>query len=85
MHGIAFTAWLLLLLVQTSLVAAGRVDLHRRLGLGGAALAAVMVVLGTIGSLVAAARPTGFFDVPMPPCSDSSSCRSPCSASSPSS
>jgi hypothetical protein len=38
-HGVVFAAWFLLLLVQPSLVTAGRVDLHRRLGLLGAALA----------------------------------------------
>jgi hypothetical protein len=46
MHGAVFTPWLVLLLVQVSLVAAGRVDLHRRLGMAGAGLAAVMAVLG---------------------------------------
>jgi len=66
-HGVAYAAWLLLLLAQTSLVAAGRVDIHRRLGLAGAGLAVVMVVLGAVGSLMAAARPTGFIDIPMPP------------------
>jgi hypothetical protein len=66
-HGVAFVAWLLLLLVQASLVAAGRVDLHRRLGLAGAGLAVVMVVLGVVGSLIAAGRPTGFIDIAVPP------------------
>ena len=66
-HGVAFVAWLLLLLVQASLVTAGRVDLHRRLGLAGAALAVVMVVLGVVGSLIAAGRPTGFIDITVPP------------------
>ena len=66
-HGVAFAAWLLLLLAQTSLVTAGRVDVHRRLGVAGAGLAAVMVVLGTVGSLIAAGRPTGFIDIPVPP------------------
>jgi hypothetical protein len=66
-HGVAFTAWLLLLLAQTSLVTAGRVDVHRRLGWAGAVLAVVMVVLGIVGSLIAAARPTGFIDIPVPP------------------
>jgi hypothetical protein len=66
-HGVAFAAWLLLLLAQTSLVTAGRVDLHRRLGWAGAVLAVLMVVLGTVGSLLAAGRPTGFVDIPMPP------------------
>ena len=66
-HGVAFAAWLLLLLTQTSLVAAGRVDLHRRLGVLGAGLAVVMLVLGTVGALMAASRPTGFLNVPVPP------------------
>lgn len=66
-HGVAFAAWLVLLLAQTSLVTAGRVDLHRRLGVAGAGLAVVMVVLGVVGSLLAAGRPTGFIDVPLPP------------------
>jgi hypothetical protein len=66
-HGVAFTAWLLLLLAQTSLVTAGRVDVHRRLGWAGAVLAVVMVILGLLGSLIAAARPTGFIDIPLPP------------------
>ena len=32
-HGAVFSCWILLLIVQTSLVAAGRVDVHRRLGM----------------------------------------------------
>ena len=66
-HGVAFAAWLLLLLTQTSLVAAGRVNLHRRLGVLGAGLAVVMLVLGIIGALLAARRPMGFINVPVPP------------------
>jgi hypothetical protein len=66
-HGVAFAAWLLLLLAQASLVTAGRVDVHRRLGWTGAALAVLMVVLGVVGSLIAAARPNGFIDIPIPP------------------
>ena len=34
-HGAVFSAWIVLLIVQVSLVAADRVDLHRRLGLMG--------------------------------------------------
>ena len=45
-HGAAFTTWMLLLVAQTSLVAANRTDLHRRLGVAGAALAVIMVGLG---------------------------------------
>jgi hypothetical protein len=40
-HGAAFTSWILLLILQTSLVSAGRVDVHRRLGLAGLGLACV--------------------------------------------
>jgi len=35
LHGALFTAWVLLFLAQTSLVAAKRTDLHKRLGIGG--------------------------------------------------
>lgn len=66
-HGVVFAAWLLLLVAQTSLVAAGRVDLHRRLGVLGAGLAVLMIPVGIVGSLIAAGRPTGFVDVPVPP------------------
>ncbi len=66
-HGALFTAWIALLVVQTSLVAAGHAKHHRAIGPWGAALAAAMVVLGTLGALIAARRPTGFVDVPIPP------------------
>jgi uncharacterized membrane protein YozB (DUF420 family) len=66
-HGAVFTAWCVLLLVQTSLVGAGRTPQHRKLGVAGAFLAAVMVVLGVHASLLAARRPTGFVGVDAPP------------------
>lgn len=47
-HGAAFTVWILLFITQISLVTAGRVDVHRRLGLAGFVLAILMVVLGTV-------------------------------------
>src|SRR5262249_49643292 len=47
-HGAAFTSWILLLIVQTSLVSSGRTDLHRRLGMFGFGLACVMVVSGVM-------------------------------------
>jgi hypothetical protein len=46
MHGLAFTMWMLLLIVQSALIANGRVRLHRQLGIGGVVLAVAMVVLG---------------------------------------
>lgn len=66
-HGVAFTAWLVLLVVQPALVAAHRTDLHRKVGWLGAGLAVAMVALGVYGALVAARRPTGFVEVPVPP------------------
>jgi len=49
-HGAVFSSWIFLLIAQTSLVAAGRVDLHRRLGLLGFALACLMVILGLMAA-----------------------------------
>jgi hypothetical protein len=45
-HAIVFVGYLVLFTVQAALIRNGRPDLHRRLGQAGAALAAVMVVLG---------------------------------------
>jgi len=47
-HAVAFTLWIVLFIAQISLVTAGRVDLHRRLGLLGFVLAIVMILLGTV-------------------------------------
>ncbi len=48
MHGAAFSLWMLLLITQTSLVAVGRTDIHKRLGLAGFALGCLMIVLGVL-------------------------------------
>ena len=61
-HGAAFSCWILLLITQTTLVSAGRVDIHRRLGIAGFVLASSMVVLGVLAatdSLVREAGPPG--------------------------
>lgn len=47
-HGAAMTAWFLLLVVQTALIATRRRGLHRRLGIAGACVAAVIVVLNPL-------------------------------------
>ncbi len=44
-HVIAFSGWILLFIAQTTLVAAHRTDIHRRLGVVGAVLAAAMIAL----------------------------------------
>src|SRR5271169_5212774 len=49
-HGAAFTSWILLLIVQTSLVSTGRVAVHRRLGIIGFVLACLMVILGSMAA-----------------------------------
>src|SRR5215831_16398412 len=72
-HGAAFSCWILLLIVQTSLTSAGRVDIHRRLGLIGFGLASVMVILGVLAStdrLARASAPPGtdpyfFYIIPL--------------------
>jgi hypothetical protein len=45
-HGAAFTSWVVLFGIQTTLIAVGRRALHRRLGYAGAVLATLMVPLG---------------------------------------
>jgi uncharacterized membrane protein YozB (DUF420 family) len=45
-HGAIFSSWILFLLAQTTLVASGRVDIHRRIGIAGFLLACLMVVVG---------------------------------------
>ncbi len=50
-------SWLVLFTVQVALIRNARADLHRRLGMAGAGLAAAMVVLGPATALhVDAAR-----------------------------
>ena len=55
-HGLLFTAWVLLFVVQTALVAQHKLAIHRRLGIAGGVLAALMVVAGTLTALKTAAR-----------------------------
>ncbi len=55
-HGAVMTGWVVLLVVQTSLIAAHRVQWHRRLGVFGAVWAVLVVCLGSITTLHAAAR-----------------------------
>ena len=55
-HGAVMTGWVVLLVVQTSLIAAHRVRWHRRLGVFGAVWAALVVIVGSVTTLHAAAR-----------------------------
>jgi hypothetical protein len=64
LHGVVFTAWVLLFLTQATLVSAGRVALHRRLGVAGAVLAGLVVVIGTTTEIVNASAGRSPLGVP---------------------
>ena len=55
-HGIVFTAWVLLFVVQTQLIAARNVALHRRMGVVGIVLVVLMVAAGLPTAIAAAQR-----------------------------
>ena len=55
-HGLVFTSWIVLLLTQTSLVAANRTDIHRRLGIAGGVIAALLVVIGALTAIIRASQ-----------------------------
>lgn len=56
LHGALMTSWFALFFVQTSLIAAHRVQLHKRLGILGAVLAGLIVIVGTAVALRRTAR-----------------------------
>ncbi len=73
-HGLVFTAWVLFFLSQAVLVATGRTQLHRRMGLGGAVLAGLVVIVGsavainrakTGASPIPGVSPLGFLAIPL--------------------
>jgi hypothetical protein len=55
-HGVIMSSWCILFLVQAYLVATHRVRLHRRLGILGAAIAILVVAIGTYLTIEATAR-----------------------------
>jgi hypothetical protein len=54
LHGAVMTAWLALLVTQTTLIAARRISWHRRLGIVGAGLAAALIVLAAYTAILRA-------------------------------
>jgi len=72
-HATLFTSWVLLFIVQTALVATHRVAIHRRLGIAGAVLAALMVSAGCAVAIASARRgsappgvdPLSFLAIPL--------------------
>jgi len=55
-HGAVFTLWMVLLVVQTALISARQVRIHRTLGMFGFGLAVLMLLLGTLASINALRR-----------------------------
>jgi len=55
-HGIVMTAWVVLFIVQVTLVAKRRTKVHQQLGIAGAFLAALVFVVGILTGIYAAAR-----------------------------
>jgi hypothetical protein len=54
LHGVIFTSWIALFVTQTTLVATKRTRTHMRLGIAGAGLAFLMIVVGSITAIVRA-------------------------------
>lgn len=50
-HGVVLSLWFLLYFTQATLVAVGRLDVHRRVGVAGAALAVLVVATGMAAML----------------------------------
>lgn len=71
-HGVVMTLWVALFVAQVRLVAGRRADLHRRLGVIGAVLAGLVLVVGVTTAIAAARRgvppdppPLVFLTVPL--------------------
>ncbi|HLR05046.1 MAG TPA: hypothetical protein VK117_04485 [Pyrinomonadaceae bacterium] len=56
LHGIVMTSWVVLFVTQVTLVATGRTRTHQRLGLLGAVLAPLVIVVGVLTAIAGAAR-----------------------------
>jgi energy-converting hydrogenase Eha subunit A len=54
LHAAVATSWLVLFVVQTTLVLRGRTAVHRRLGVAGVTLAALMLVVGVTAAITSA-------------------------------
>jgi hypothetical protein len=54
LHAVVFTSWLAFYVTQTLLVFTGRTAIHRRLGVAGVALAALMLIVGSATAITVA-------------------------------
>lgn len=57
LHSIAFTAWFVLFVIQTRLIAQGNYRTHMQLGIAGIAVAALVVILGYATAIASASAP----------------------------
>lgn len=73
-HGVVFTGWLALLVIQTTLVATKRIRTHMRLGIAGMVLAGLMILIGSFTAIVraklivvppGAGSPLAFLTIPL--------------------
>jgi hypothetical protein len=73
MHGLIFSSWIILFVTQTGLVAANRTRVHRRLGIAGAFIAVLMMIVGSVTAIIRAKQgaappgipPLAFLTVPL--------------------
>ncbi len=56
LHGIVMTSWVVLFVTQVTLVATGRTRTHQRLGVLGAVLTPLVIVVGVLTAIAGAAR-----------------------------
>jgi len=63
-HAALMTTWVILFATQTRLVAARRIDLHRRLGVFGAALIVAIAVVGALAAIESARHGLTIGDMP---------------------
>jgi hypothetical protein len=57
-HGLIFSSWIALFIVQTTLIATRRTRTHMRLGIAGGIIAVAMVIVGTLTALIRAKGPS---------------------------
>jgi len=63
-HAALMTTWVILFTTQTRLIAARRIDLHRRLGVFGAALLVAIAVVGVLAAIESARNGLTIGDMP---------------------
>ena len=63
-HALLMTSWIILFVTQTRFIAAGRTDLHRRLGVFGAALIVAIAIIGVLAAIESGRKGLTIGDMP---------------------